>query len=122
VSCRHGAFGLYKESLRIATALAAGVIVGAPYLAYQRLSNLEGADYKETIFTDALPPSSTVRVAAEEEDVSMVPEAVAAEYAQWIRDGRPALRNEQGDLYAPGEAPRPAPPAPKKGGFKLPFM
>ena len=33
-----------------------GVVAGIPYLVYKRLSQLEGEDYTETVFTDKDPP------------------------------------------------------------------
>mmetsp|Transcript_29062 Transcript_29062/g.89881 ORF Transcript_29062/g.89881 Transcript_29062/m.89881 type:complete len:185 (+) Transcript_29062:123-677(+) len=82
-----------------------GVLVGIPFLVYQRLASLEGDDYTDTVFTTRDPPRRGAPVDRRRDEELSYSE-LEAKY------GEPTLKKEMG-LMTPEPEPEPA-------GFSLP--
>ena len=111
-----------------------GVVVGIPFLAFNRLKDLEGDAYTETVFTDKQPPRRPgAEPVVRKRDIDMTYAELEAKYgeATLFKDdpppkppvNEPFALPELPNPFGGGAAPPPqyeAPPAQPEEEFKLP--
>ena len=112
-----------------------GVVVGIPFLAFNRLKDLEGDAYTETVFTDKQPPRRPgAEPVVRKRDIDMTYAELEAKYgeATLFKDDPPPSATPANEPFALPELPNPfgggaapppkyeAPPAQPEEEFKLP--
>jgi len=114
-----------------------GVVVGIPFLAFNRLKDLEGDAYTETVFTDKQPPRRPgAEPVVRKRDIDMTYAELEAKYgeATLFKDDPPPSATPANEPFALPELPNPfgggaappprseAPPAQPEEEFKLPEL
>ena len=111
-----------------------GVLVGIPFLVFNRLKDLEGDAYTETVFTDKQPPRRPgAEPVVRKRDIDMTYAELEAKYgeATLFKDDPPPSATPANEPFALPELPNPfaggapppkyeAPPAQPEEEFKLP--
>ena len=112
-----------------------GVVIGIPLLAFNRLKDLEGDAYTETVFTDKQPPRRPgAEPVVRKRDIDMTYAELEAKYgeATLFKDDPPPSATPANEPFALPELPNPfgggaapaprseAPPAQPEEEFKLP--
>ena len=112
-----------------------GVVVGIPFLAFNRLKDLEGDAYTETVFTDKQPPRRPgAEPVVRKRDIDMTYAELEAKYgeATLFKDDPPPSATPANEPFALPELPNPfaggapppkyeaPPPAQPEEEFKLP--
>ena len=114
-----------------------GVVIGIPFLAFNRLKDLEGDAYTETVFTDKQPPRRPgAEPVVRKRDIDMTYAELEAKYgeATLFKDDPPPSATPANEPFALPELPNPfgggaappprseAPPAQPEEEFKLPEL
>ena len=113
-----------------------GVVVGIPFLAFNRLKDLEGDAYTETVFTDKQPPRRPgAEPVVRKRDIDMTYAELEAKYgeATLFKDDPPPSATPANEPFALPELPNPfaggapppkyeAPPSQPEEEFKLPEL
>ena len=112
-----------------------GVVVGIPFLAFNRLKDLEGDAYTETVFTDKQPPRRPgAEPVVRKRDIDMTYAELEAKYgeATLFKDDPPPSATPANEPFALPELPNPfaggapppkyeaPPPSQPEEEFKLP--
>ena len=100
-----------------------GVVIGIPFLAFNRLKDLEGDAYTETVFTDKQPPRRPgAEPVVRKRDIDMTYAELEAKYgeATLFKDDLPPSATPANEPFALPELPNPfgggAAPPPKGFG------